>query len=109
MQDFCYEKSKTSDFTQELLDKQFQLDKRRELFKTVENAITGLGLEKIWDVKPLVNGKYIISVLQLKSGGPLVREWQQKLLAWQLAHPTGTAEECLDWMNETHLKRTKMA
>ncbi|KDP33393.1 hypothetical protein JCGZ_12849 [Jatropha curcas] len=63
------------DFTQELLDKQFQLDKRRELFKTVENAITGLGLEKIWDVKPLVNGKDIISVLQLKSGGPLVREW----------------------------------
>ncbi|XP_037491238.1 tRNA nucleotidyltransferase cca2-like [Jatropha curcas] len=97
------------DFTQELLDKQFQLDKRRELFKTVENAITGLGLEKIWDVKPLVNGKDIISVLQLKSGGPLVREWQQKLLAWQLAHPTGTAEECLDWMKETHSKRTKMA
>lgn len=33
------------------------------------------GLEKIWDAKPLVGGKEIMSVLQLKSGGPLVREW----------------------------------
>lgn len=33
------------------------------------------GLENVWDVKPLVNGKEIMNVLQLKSGGPLVREW----------------------------------
>ncbi|XP_065881944.1 tRNA nucleotidyltransferase cca2 isoform X2 [Euphorbia lathyris] len=98
-----------ADSTQDLLDKKFELDKRRELFKTVEKAITELGLENIWDVKPLVNGKDIMSVLQLKSGGPMVREWQQKLLAWQLAHPSGTAEECLDWMKETHSnKRAKL-
>ncbi|KAJ0045236.1 hypothetical protein Pint_03944 [Pistacia integerrima] len=34
------------------------------------------GLEKVWDVKPLVNGKEIMSVLQLKSGWPLIREWE---------------------------------
>ncbi|PPS11746.1 hypothetical protein GOBAR_AA08891 [Gossypium barbadense] len=66
------------------------------------------GLEKVWDLKPLVNGKDIMNVLQLKVGGPLVREWQQKALSWQLAHPSGTAEECLDWMKETHSKRIKM-
>ncbi|CAK7324841.1 unnamed protein product [Dovyalis caffra] len=99
-----------ADSTQDFFDKQFQLDKRRDSFKAAEDAIIKLGtdgLEKVWDVKPLVNGKDIMTVLQLKSGGPLVREWQQKLLAWQLAHPTGTAEECLDWMKETHLKRAK--
>ncbi|OAY23731.1 tRNA nucleotidyltransferase cca2 isoform X1 [Manihot esculenta] len=95
------------DSSKDFLEKQYQLDKRIELFKTVEDAITKLGLEKIWDAKPLVGGKEIMSVLQLKSGGPLVREWQQKLLAWQLAHPTGTAEECLDWMKETHAKRVR--
>ncbi|KAJ0026115.1 hypothetical protein Pint_07709 [Pistacia integerrima] len=63
-----------------------------------------LGLEKVWDMKPLVNGKEITSVLQLKSGGPL----QQKLLSWQLAHPSGTAEDCLDWMMETHSKLVKL-
>ncbi|KAK3230436.1 hypothetical protein Dsin_002317 [Dipteronia sinensis] len=95
------------DCTQDILSKNFQLDKRRELFTEVENAIIKLGLEKVWDVKPLVNGKEIMNVLQLKSGGPLVWEWQQKLLAWQLAHPSGTAEECFDWMKETHQKRIK--
>ena len=34
-----------------------------------------LGLDKAWDAKPLLNGKEIMNVLQLKSGGPLVREW----------------------------------
>ncbi|KAK0577476.1 hypothetical protein LWI29_033443 [Acer saccharum] len=95
------------DCTQDILSKNFQLDKRRDLFTEVENAIIKLGLEKVWDVKPLVNGKEIMNVLQLKSGGPIVREWQQKLLAWQLAYPSGTAEECFDWMKETHQKRIK--
>lgn len=29
----------------------------------------------MWDLKPLVNGKDIMTVLQLKSGGPVVKEW----------------------------------
>ncbi|KAJ6433608.1 hypothetical protein OIU84_017327 [Salix udensis] len=97
-----------TDSTQDFLEKQFELDRRRDLFKAAEDAIVNQGLEKVWDLKPLVNGKDIMNVLHLKSGGPIVREWQQKLLAWQLAHPAGTVEECLDWMKETHSKRAKM-
>ncbi|GLU16385.1 hypothetical protein SLE2022_328220 [Rubroshorea leprosula] len=94
-------------YTQDKLNKHFELEKRK-LFATVENAIVKLGLEKVWDLKPLVNGKAIMDILQLKAGGPLVRDWQQKLLAWQLAHPSGTKEECLNWMRETHLNHTQM-
>ncbi|XP_059280475.1 tRNA nucleotidyltransferase cca2 [Lycium ferocissimum] len=85
----------------------FELDKRNGLFKAVENAVRTLGLEKIWETKPLVNGKEIMNILQIKSGGPVVREWQQKLLEWQLAHPSGTAEECLDWMKQAQSKRAR--
>ncbi|XP_048131301.1 tRNA nucleotidyltransferase cca2 [Rhodamnia argentea] len=94
--------------SEDAMFKHYELDKRKEVFKAVENAILKLGLEKIWEVKPLVTGKDIMNVLQLKSGGPLVKEWQQKLLAWQLANPAGTADECLEWMRQTHLKRIKM-
>ncbi|PSS31834.1 CCA tRNA nucleotidyltransferase [Actinidia chinensis var. chinensis] len=87
---------------------QFSLEKRAESFKVIENAIIKLGLEKVWEMKPLVNGKEIMSVLQLITGGPLVREWQQKLLEWQLAHPSGTSEECLDWLKQTYAKRARM-
>ncbi|KAE8666400.1 Polynucleotide adenylyltransferase family protein isoform 4 [Hibiscus syriacus] len=96
------------DCSKDIINKHFQLDKKKGIFKSVDNAIVKLGLEKVWDLKPLVNGKDIMNVLQLKVGGPLVREWQQKTLSWQLAHPSGTAEECLDWMKETHSKRIKM-
>ncbi|KAK6938538.1 Poly A polymerase, head domain [Dillenia turbinata] len=92
------------DFSEEHI----QIDKKNEIFNIVENEIVRLDLEKIWEVKPLVNGKDIMGVLQLKSGGPLVREWLQKLFEWQLAHPSGTAEEFLDWMRENHAKRAKM-
>ncbi|KAJ4701094.1 CCA tRNA nucleotidyltransferase [Melia azedarach] len=95
------------DHTDDILNKRFELDSKRDLFQAAEDTITKLGLDKVWDLKPLVNGKEIMNVLQLKSGGPLVREWQQKLLAWQLAHPSGTAEECFDWMKQTHSKRVK--
>ncbi|KAH0716234.1 hypothetical protein KY284_009139 [Solanum tuberosum] len=85
----------------------FELDKSSGLFKTVENAVRTLGLEKVWEMKPLVNGKEIMNILQIKSGGPVVREWQQKLLEWQLAHPSGSAEECLDWMKQAQSKRAR--
>ncbi|KAK3036015.1 hypothetical protein RJ639_031188, partial [Escallonia herrerae] len=85
----------------------FELDKRREIIMMIEKEVLKLGLEKVWEMKPLVNGKDIMSVLQLKTGGPLVREWQQKLLEWQLAHPSASAEECIDWMKQTHSKRDK--
>ncbi|CAK9313316.1 unnamed protein product [Citrullus colocynthis] len=96
------------DYTQDLLNRHFELEKRKELFDVVYNEIVKLGLENVWEVKPLVNGKEIMTILQLKAGGPLVREWQQKILAWQLAHPSGTSEECLDWIREMNSKRVKL-
>ncbi|KAK6116657.1 hypothetical protein DH2020_049591 [Rehmannia glutinosa] len=80
-----------------------ELNNRRDLYNRIENAILEMGLEKVWDLKPLVNGKEIMSILQINSGGPI----QQKLLEWQLAHPSGSAEECIDWMRQTQSKRAR--
>ncbi|MCI04833.1 CCA tRNA nucleotidyltransferase mitochondrial-like, partial [Trifolium medium] len=41
-------------------------------------------------------------------GGPLVKEWLDKTMAWQLAYPSGTAEECLEWLREANSKRVKL-
>ncbi|KAG9441209.1 hypothetical protein H6P81_017063 [Aristolochia fimbriata] len=85
-----------------------QLEQRRQLFRRIENSIAELGLDNIWEMKPLLDGKAIMNVLQLKTGGPLVREWQQRVLKWQLSHPLGTAEECLDWISQSNTKRAKL-
>ncbi|CAI9786946.1 unnamed protein product [Fraxinus pennsylvanica] len=85
-------------------NKDSEMGRKSELFKGIEKAILDLGLEKVWEMKPLVNGKDIMNVLEIKSGGPVVKEWQQKLLEWQLAHPSGSTDECIDWMRIIHSK-----
>lgn len=84
-----------------------ELNERRSLFDRVEKAILEMELEKVWELKPLVDGKGIMDILKIKSGGPIVKEWQQKLLQWQLAHPSGSTEECTDWMREALSKRAR--
>lgn len=38
-------------------------------------------LDQVWDAKPLLDGKAIMNFLQLKTGGPLVKEWVRNTLA----------------------------
>ncbi|GAB2286363.1 hypothetical protein Dimus_020778 [Dionaea muscipula] len=90
-------------------DKQFGLDKRMDLFKLVEDVIIKQGLEKVWEVKPLINGKDIMNILHLKPG-PVVGDWTRRIVEWQLAYPYGTADECLEWMREagSNAKRRRL-
>ncbi|CDY25748.1 BnaA07g10340D [Brassica napus] len=84
----------------------FQLEKLRESYLTIEETICELGLDNIWHVKPLVNGNAIMQITELK-GGYHIREWQQKLLTWQLAYPNGSSDECKDWMRQVKAKRQR--
>ncbi|KAJ0086181.1 hypothetical protein Patl1_07441 [Pistacia atlantica] len=66
----------------------------------VNDILKAVGLEKVWDVKPLVNGKEIMCVLQLKSGWPLIREWQKKLMA---ACPSLCDSRGMPWLDKANL------
>ncbi|KAK3136232.1 hypothetical protein QOZ80_5BG0430040 [Eleusine coracana subsp. coracana] len=90
------------------LNQQDELQRRKEKYLRAERSITDLDLDEVWKLKPLLDGKTIMGVLQLKSGGPLIRKWQQRLLKWQLAHPKGTSDECIEWMKQSQSKRQKV-
>ncbi|KAF8104950.1 hypothetical protein N665_0165s0036 [Sinapis alba] len=92
---------------QEIGNLDFQLDKLRESYLTIEETIRELGLDNIWNVKPLVNGREIMQIAELSGGSSLIREWQEKLVTWQLAYPNGSAEECKDWMRQIKAKRQR--
>ncbi|XP_051185657.1 tRNA nucleotidyltransferase cca2 [Lolium perenne] len=83
------------------LSKQGELNQRKEKYLSVERSITDLDLDGVWNLKPLLDGKAIMGVLEVKSGGPLIGKWQQRLVKWQLAHPKGTMEECKEWMKQS--------
>ncbi|KAM7477818.1 hypothetical protein LguiA_026031 [Lonicera macranthoides] len=61
-------------------------------------------LEKIWEMKPLLNGNNIINVLDLKGGGPIVGELQKKLVEQQLLRRCRNRDECVEWLKQTHSK-----
>uniref|UniRef100_A0ACD5Y5F5 Uncharacterized protein n=1 Tax=Avena sativa TaxID=4498 RepID=A0ACD5Y5F5_AVESA len=92
------------------LSKQDDLQLRKEKYLSVERSITDLDLDGVWKMKPLLDGKAIMGVMEVKSGGPLIGKWQQRLVKWQLAHPEGTVEECKEWMkrSQQQSKRQKV-
>lgn len=90
------------------LSQQVELHRRKEKYIRVERSISDLDLDGVWKMKPLLDGKAIIGVMQVKSGGPLIGKWQQRVLKWQLAHPEGTMDECLEWIKQSQSKRQKV-
>lgn len=38
----------------------------------------------------------------MKSGGPALGKLMEAAVEWQLAHPSGTAEECRAWLEREH-------
>jgi len=91
-----------------ILNKQDELHWRKEKYIRVERAITDLDLDGVWKLKPVLDGKSIMGVMQVKSGGPLIGKWQQRALKWQLAHPNGTMDECIEWMKQSQSKCQKV-
>ncbi|GJT72168.1 putative CCA tRNA nucleotidyltransferase 2 isoform X1 [Tanacetum coccineum] len=69
-----------------------------EVFRKVEEGILKLGLEKVWEVKPLLGGRDILQILELRNMGQRVGRWKKKLRQWQLAYPCGNVQEFVDWM-----------
>ncbi|XP_071708415.1 tRNA nucleotidyltransferase cca2-like [Rutidosis leptorrhynchoides] len=89
-----------------LLDKEdSSVESKIGVFREIEGRILKLGLENLWEVKPLINGGEIMKLLEVENGGLVVGKWQQKVIQWQLAYPCGNVDECGDWlMSQTRRK-----
>ncbi|CAH8384017.1 unnamed protein product [Eruca vesicaria subsp. sativa] len=83
------------------------LDKKIEIYLTIQDNIRELSLDNVWDIKPLMDGEEIIKEVQ-KEGlvtakqdrGPIIREWQKKMLTWKLTYTKGSKEEWMSWMRQ---------
>nr|GEW25762.1 caffeoyl-CoA O-methyltransferase-like [Tanacetum cinerariifolium] len=72
-----------------MLIKDSTVESKIGVFEKVQEEILKLDLDKVWEVKPLVNERDIMKLLELKNGGPVVSEWRRKVIQWQLAYPYG--------------------
>eukprot|EP00246_Nothoceros_aenigmaticus_P010899 TRINITY_DN2787_c0_g1_i1.p1 TRINITY_DN2787_c0_g1~~TRINITY_DN2787_c0_g1_i1.p1 ORF type:complete len:367 (-),score=55.66 TRINITY_DN2787_c0_g1_i1:630-1730(-) len=81
---------------------------RIQLCLDVEQEILDMGLDNVWQVKPVLGGSEVMRLLGLQTGGPQVKEWMDRVIKWQLAHPDGTQEDCKDWFQEENSKRLRV-
>ncbi|XP_051195781.1 tRNA nucleotidyltransferase cca2 [Lolium perenne] len=84
-----------------------QQDRLKEKYMEVEHFITDLGLDEVWNWKPLLKGETIMAAMQ-RPKGPEIGEWKKRVFRWQLAHPNGTVDDCIDWMKQSQSKRQKL-
>jgi hypothetical protein len=80
---------------------------RANMCLLIEAGISRLGLDNVWTRKALFDGRKVMNLLGLQKGGPQVKEWMDKFHKWELAHPEGTEEECLEWFHGENVKRLK--
>jgi len=94
-----------------ILDADSGTSKTRLAFDDVEEAmrisralyrsIRTQGLDGVWKARPLLNGRDIISALDLPKG-PLVSVYVEEQIKWMLLNPHGKRDEC-----ERHLRMVK--
>lgn len=72
----------------------------------VEEAVLSLKLEKAWQIRPLINGKELISILNAK--GPVIGKATTEMINWQLAHPEGSSEECRLWLEGIYSNKANL-
>eukprot|EP00897_Mesotaenium_endlicherianum_P000748 jgi/Mesen1/10674/ME000009S10466 len=75
-----------------------------EKCRNVEAIVARLGLERAWEMKPLLDGKSLIKLLALKGGGPQIGHWMERAMAWQLANPRASKEACAEWLKQEHAR-----
>ncbi|KAG2174604.1 hypothetical protein INT44_006868, partial [Umbelopsis vinacea] len=55
------------------------------------------GIENCYTFKPILDGKTVTKLLSIKPG-KVIGELLEEIMAWQLGHPSGTTEECQDFI-----------
>eukprot|EP00752_Nemacystus_decipiens_P004071 g3726.t1 len=71
-----------------------------EKYSRLRKAVARMGLERAWDITPLLRGNELMVELQLPKG-PEIGKQMSRQISWQLEHPTGTRKECVDFLRAT--------
>ena len=68
-----------------------------ELLDHFKRQVEEMGLSKIWEMRPLYDGKELTEEFKLKPS-PFVGQLLHKEIEWQLENPEGKKEECLAYL-----------
>eukprot|EP01025_Chloroclados_australasicus_P031862 TRINITY_DN3226_c0_g2_i2.p1 TRINITY_DN3226_c0_g2~~TRINITY_DN3226_c0_g2_i2.p1 ORF type:complete len:571 (-),score=74.06 TRINITY_DN3226_c0_g2_i2:188-1900(-) len=73
------------------------IDQTKEMF----DLISTLQLTNAYCAKGLLDGREIMNELGVK-GGPIMKQLMDKVFEWQFAHPQGSRDECMLWLQQEY-------
>uniref|UniRef100_A0A383VU74 tRNA nucleotidyltransferase/poly(A) polymerase RNA and SrmB- binding domain-containing protein n=1 Tax=Tetradesmus obliquus TaxID=3088 RepID=A0A383VU74_TETOB len=78
-----------------------QLQQQVDAVQSLLAAAAGFGLEDCWQWKPLLDGKQLIELLSVPKG-PMLGALTAAVVDWQLAHPKGSEQECIEHIRQLY-------
>eukprot|EP00903_Cladosiphon_okamuranus_P016856 g15544.t1 len=69
-------------------------------YARLREAVARMGLERAWEMAPLLRGNELMAELHLGKG-PEIGKQMSKQISWQLKHPEGTREQCVAFLRST--------
>eukprot|EP00210_Caulerpa_lentillifera_P007382 g7055.t1 len=82
--------------------------KRLDFYGKLMQMIQEHNLENCWEMKPLLDGRTVMTELGIEKGGPILGELLNQVIKWQLAYPEGSKDECVAFLKTLH-ERKQMA
>ncbi|TFK76716.1 hypothetical protein BDN72DRAFT_806767 [Pluteus cervinus] len=71
-----------------------------KLYNAFADCVEKLGLADTGDAKYLLTGREVQQALEVPKAGPWIGEALNKVFDWQLDHPEGTKDECIEWLKQ---------
>lgn len=73
-----------------------------------QQKVESLGLEGVWDVRPVVNGNELFKLLPSLKKGPMIGQIMKNQVDWMIQNPGRDKNDVIDWIKITYSEYTKV-
>ncbi|CAO3674677.1 unnamed protein product [Umbelopsis vinacea] len=90
------------------LDPPSEVQEIISMYQTMIQQTYDYGIENCFTFKPILDGKTVAKTLSIKPGR-VIGELLKEVMQWQLGHPSGSAEECQEFVKELWQRREQQS
>lgn len=86
-----------------------RMDERRVLIKTYEDfqkRVENMGLDGVWDVKPVIDGKQLMILLPELQKGPVIGKIMKEQVEWMIQNPGSDVGQVEGWLKTKYAQFT---
>ncbi|KAJ3575901.1 hypothetical protein NP233_g783 [Leucocoprinus birnbaumii] len=71
-----------------------------ERYNGFARKVADMKLQDVGEMVHILDGHETVAAVEASSTGPWLAEVRNRVIEWQLEHPEGTKEDCIEWLKE---------